>query len=168
MLGQGAIAGIPVQVLLVLVPVYLVAALALWRTRRGREVYQLGSNARAASLVGSNVRRTRWGLYVISGVLAATGAVVTNSWLLTSRPSAGFGLELQAITIAVLGGIDIFGGRGRVSGVLIAVALVVVVNSGLQLAGVGSTVQVGVLGAILILSVVLNRLVSARSRTVTA
>lgn len=157
LLGQGAILGIPIQVLFVLLPAFGFAIWTMRRTRGGQQIYQTGTSQRAADLVGVNVPALRIRLYVIAGILAAAGAVVTNSWLLTARPSAGVGLELQAITIAVLGGIDILGGKGHLSGVLLGVLLVVVVNTGLQLAGVGNSIQVGILGAILVLSVLSNR-----------
>lgn len=156
MLGHGAIIGIPVQVLLVTLPAFVIAIWVMRRTRFGQQTYEIGSGARAAALVGVSVSKQRICLYVTAGSLAALGAVVTNAWLLTARPSAGTGLELQAITIAVLGGIDIWGGRGQLSGVLLGLILVVVVNNGLQLAGVGNSIQVGILGAILIVSVLLN------------
>ncbi|MFV0430423.1 MAG: ABC transporter permease [Arachnia sp.] len=156
MLGQGAVLGIPVQVLFVTLPAFGIAIWAMSRTRFGQETYEVGSSSRAASLVGVSVPRHRISLYVIAGSLAGLGAVVTNAWLLTARPSAGTGLELQAITIAVLGGIDIWGGKGHLTGVLLGLLLVVVVNNGLQLAGVGNSIQVGILGAILIGSVLLN------------
>lgn len=87
---------------------------------------------------------------------------MTNAWLLVARPGAGDGFELQSITIAVLGGTYIFGGRGRVSGTLLAVLLIVILSSGLQLAGVDPAWQAGVLGAVLIASVVLNNLFARR------
>lgn len=163
-LGQTAILGVPTQVLVVLVPAFVLAIVAQERTRFGRVLHQLGTNDRAAALVGIDARRFRFALYCVSGTLAALGAVVTNAWLLTARPSAGTGLELQAITIAVLGGVDIFGGRGHLVGVLLAVALVVVLTSGLQLAGVGNSVQTGVLGAVLVGSVLLNNLLRRGAR----
>lgn len=162
LLGQGAIIGIPVQVLLVMLPAYAIATWGMRRTAFGQQTYQVGSSARAAALVGVGVSMLRIRLYVISGSLAALGAAVTNAWLLTARPSAGTGLELQAITIAVLGGIDIWGGRGHITGVLLGLTLVVVVNNGLQLAGVGNSIQIGILGAILIASVLLNTFVTRR------
>ncbi len=165
-LGQSAVLGIPVQVLFVTLPAFLIAIWAMPRTRFGQRLYEIGSSDRAASLVGVSLARQRVRLYVISGMLAALGAIITNSWLLTARPSAGTGLELQAITIAVLGGLDIFGGRGHLSGVLLGLLLVIVVNNGLQLAGVGNSIQVGILGAILILSVLLNNLVTRQRASV--
>lgn len=156
LLGNGTLAGVPNQVLLVLLPVYVFAAWAMRRTLFGRRVYEVGNNTEAMRLVGASPTLIRLRLYAISGVLAGLGAVVTNSWLLVARPGAGGGFELQAITIAVLGGTYIFGGRGKVSGTLLAVLLIVILSSGLQLAGVDPSWQAGVLGAVLVASVVLS------------
>ncbi|WP_341358666.1 ABC transporter permease [Georgenia sp. M64] len=161
-LGNSTVFGVPTQVLLVLVPAFLVIGAVLAWTRYGRRVYQVGNNEEAAALVGIDVRRIRLSLYCTSGLLAAVAAVVSNAWLLTARPAAGLNLELQAVTIAVLGGIHIFGGRGRLGGVALAVLLVIVLNSGLQLAGFSQTVQAGVLGALLVLSALMSSLGDAR------
>ncbi len=155
-LGTGTVLGIPTQVLFVLLPVYAFAAWVMRRSLFGRRVYEVGNNERAARLVGTSPPRIRFTLYCVSGALAGLGAVVTNSWLLVARPGAGEGFELQSITIAVLGGAHIFGGRGRVSGTLLAVLLIVILGSGLQLAGVDPSWQAGVLGIVLVLAVVLN------------
>lgn len=162
-LGTGTVLGIPVQVCLVLVPVYVAAGWIMRRTLFGRRVYEVGNNDKALRLVGASPQRIRFTLYCVSGVLAGLGGVVTNAWLLVARPGAGEGLDLQSITIAVLGGTYIFGGRGRVSDTLLAVLLIVVLNSGLQLAGVDPAWQAGVLGLVLIMSVVLNNLHVRRS-----
>lgn len=159
-IGQTSVVGIPFQVLVILVPAYLLVALLMSRARFGREVYQLGSSALAARLSGVDVRAVRLRLYAVSGALAGLGAVVSASWLLNAKSTAGTGLELQAITIAVLGGTAITGGVGRVSGTFLALVLVAILNSGMVLAGVGSTVQIGLLGAVLIVSM----LVRSRAR----
>ncbi|EYR63510.1 sugar ABC transporter permease [Actinotalea ferrariae CF5-4] len=163
-LGQSAIAGIPTQVLLILLPAYGVLAFVMHRSRFGREVYQVGSNQLAASLTGVRVARVRTSLYCISGGLAGLASVVMASWLLNAKPTAGTGMELQAITIAVLGGTAITGGVGRVSGTFLALTLVVVLNSGLQLAGVSNTWQIGLLGAVLIASILLQHLLGRARR----
>jgi ribose/xylose/arabinose/galactoside ABC-type transport system permease subunit len=163
LLGQSAVLGVPTQVLLVLLPVFAAAIWAQNRSAFGRRVHQVGTSEAAAALAGVRVGRLRFTLYCIAGGLAALAAVVSNSWLLTARPGAGLDLELQAITVAVLGGIHIFGGRGRLSGVLIAVLLVVVLTSGLQLAAVGNSVQVGVLGVLLVGAALLNNLTARRT-----
>lgn len=156
MLGETALLGIPTQVLLVLIPSYALISWTMNRTRFGREVYQIGSNEKAAGLAGVNVVWTRTKLYMISGIFSALGAVVTASWLLNAKSTGGVGMELQAITIAVLGGIAITGGVGRASGTLLALVLVAVLNSGMALAGIGSTYQVGLLGVVLIGSVLVR------------
>lgn len=162
-LGQAAVFGVPTQVLYVLLPAYLIVGLVMAYTKFGRNVYEVGNNDRAAKLIGVSPKRVRFTLYCVSGLLAGLAAVVTNSWLLVARPGAGVGLELQSITIAVLGGTYIFGGQGRVSGTLLAIALVVVLTSGLQLAGVEDAWQGGILGVVLIASVIINNLFMSRS-----
>lgn len=155
-IGQTSVAGIPFQVLIVLIPLFVVGAFVMHRTVFGRQVYATGSNAEAAALAGVNVRRVRISLYMIASTLAAVGAIVTASWLLNARPVAGTGFELQAITIAVLGGTAITGGVGKLSGTFLALILVAILNSGMQLAGVGSTYQIGLLGVVLILSMLVK------------
>ncbi len=162
-LGTGTVIGVPTQVLLVLLPVYALAAWVMRRSVFGRRLHEVGNNDKALRLVGGSPARLRFTLYCVSGLLAGTGAVVTNAWLLVARPGAGEGFELQSITIAVLGGTHIFGGRGKVSGTLLAVFLIVILSSGLQLAGVDPSWQAGVLGAVLILSVILNNAFVRRS-----
>lgn len=154
-LGQGALLGVPLQVI-ALIMIAAVVLAAADRSGWGRGTYLVGNSASAAWLAGWSPTKTRISLYVISGTLAAMAAVVNNAWLLTAKPSAGKGLELQAITIAVLGGIDIFGGRGRLRGVLVALAIVTVLSNGLQLASVGNSIQIGILGAVLIGAVLVN------------
>lgn len=161
-LGQSKIAGIPFQVLFVLVPVFILAAVYMVRTRQGRQIYEVGNGSITAALAGVNVRKVRTSLYVYSGMLAGLAAVVNASWLLNAKPTAGAGMELQAITIAVLGGVVITGGIGTILGTLLGLTVVVVLNSGLQLAGVSNTWQIGLLGAVLIASVILNNIVGRR------
>lgn len=155
-IGQTSVLGVPFQVLIILIPAFLVAGLIMATSRFGRTVYEIGSSALAARLAGVAVKRTRVVLYVISGGLAGLGAVVSASWLLNAKSTAGTGMELQAITIAVLGGTVITGGIGRISGTFLALLLVAILNSGMLLAGVGSTVQIGLLGVMLILSMLVR------------
>lgn len=162
-LGQGTILLVPAQILLVVLPVYLVLQFITARTTFGRQVYLVGVNAVAARFVGISVQTVRFALYTLSGLLAALAAVILSSWLMAARPDVGSGLELQAITVAVLGGTDIFGGRGSLAGTMLAVLVVTAVSSGLQLANVNSTWQLAILGLILLASVSTNQYVAART-----
>jgi ribose/xylose/arabinose/galactoside ABC-type transport system permease subunit len=155
-LGQGSILGIPAMVLLVLFPVYLFGSFLMNKTVFGRNVYVIGSSAEAAKLSGINVVRTKILLYVFSSVVASLGAIVTASWLLNARSTAGSEFLLPSIAIAVLGGVAINGGIGKVSGTFLALVLVAILNSGLQLAGVNSTIQIGLLGVIIIVSILIR------------
>ncbi len=155
-IGQTSVLGVPFQVLCILVPLGALMVFLTRRTGYGRNVYAVGSSDITARLAGVSVNRTRISLYAIAGGAAAIGAIVTASWLLNAKSTAGSGLELQAITIAVLGGIAITGGVGRISGVLLALVLVGILSNGLQLADVGSTFQRGLLGAVLIISMLVR------------
>jgi ribose/xylose/arabinose/galactoside ABC-type transport system permease subunit len=155
-LGQGSILGIPPMVLLVLFPAYLIGSFLLNKTVFGRGVYAIGSSAEAAKLGGISVNRTKILLYVFSSTVASLGAIVTASWLLNARSTAGSEFLLPSIAIAVLGGIAINGGIGKVSGTFLALVLVAILNSGLQLGGVNSTIQIGILGVIIIVSILIR------------
>jgi ribose/xylose/arabinose/galactoside ABC-type transport system permease subunit len=104
----------------------------------------------------------RFVLYTVSGLLAGLAAVVMSSWLMAARPDVGAGMELQSITVAVLGGIDIFGGIGSLVGTLLAVLIVTMVASGLQLANINAIWQLAVLGFILLGAVALNQVLTRR------
>jgi ribose/xylose/arabinose/galactoside ABC-type transport system permease subunit len=159
-IGQGTVLGMPAQLVLVLLPAYAIIGWLVARTRFGRTIYEVGNGDRPARLVGRSPKALRFWLFCLSGGLAGLGAVVTNAWLQTARPAAGAGFELQAVTIAVLGGTHIFGGRGRLSGTFLALFVVILLNAGLQFNGVDQVWQSGVLGVLLIGSVVLNNLMS--------
>lgn len=161
-IGQRTLAGIPTQILLVVAPIAVLLGWVVARTALGRSIYLVGVNELAARLSGIAVARTRIVVYSLSGALAGVGGIVTASWLLSARPDAGTGYELQAITVAVLGGTNIFGGEGTLGGALLAVLVVTMVGQGLQLANVDPTWQLGILGVLLLVAVTLNEFVLRR------
>lgn len=152
-LGQGTTLGLPNAFLFVLIPIALILHIMLTRTTVGRHIVACGNDDRAAHLSGLDVVRLRIGLYVLSGVLAAVGSVISLSWFLAARPDAGKGMELAAVTIAVLGGTHIFGGTGGIPGTLMAILIVTTLQIGLQLANISAAWQLGVIGVLLIASV---------------
>jgi ribose/xylose/arabinose/galactoside ABC-type transport system permease subunit len=155
-LGQGLFLGVPSQVFFVLIPIFIIFSYVMKRSIFGRHVYAIGSSAEAARLAGINVTKIKISLYVLSSFLASIGAIVTASWLLNARPTAGSELLLPSITIAVLGGIVITGGVGTVFGTFLALLLVAILNSGMQLAGINSTFQIGLLGIVLLFSILIR------------
>ncbi len=159
-LGAGNLLGIPASILLVAVPVFLILHYVLGKTYIGRWIYLIGVNDTAARFSGVPITLVRFGVYTLSGIMAGIGAVMMSSWLMTARPDVGSGLELQSITVAVLGGTNIFGGAGSLLGTVLAVLIVTLVASGLQLGGINAIWQLAVLGIILLAAVALNHYIN--------
>jgi len=151
-LGRGSAFGLPVAVWIFL----LVAAGAFFVLRYtafGRNVYAVGSNAEAARLSGINVNLVKLGVYMISGALAGLTALIFVSRLSVGEPTAGEGLELEAIAIAVIGGASLFGGVGGIIGTTIGVCILAVLANLMNLAGISPFTQQIVKGAIIIVAV---------------
>ena len=155
-LGQVTWGGIPVSLIVVLLPVAVVLHVMLTQTTIGSHMIAAGNDETAARLLGVQVDRLRFGLYVLNGILAGLGAIILLSWLLAARPDAGVGFELLAITIAVLGGTHIFGGEGGIPGTILAILIITVLQVGLQLANISPAWQLGIVGLLLLGGVGLN------------
>jgi ribose/xylose/arabinose/galactoside ABC-type transport system permease subunit len=153
-LGTGRIAGIPVPVY-VLAVAMAVAVGVLRFTRFGRNVYAVGDSREAARLSGINVAIIEFSVYVISGLLASLTALILVSRLTVGQPTAGTGLELEAIAIVVIGGTSLFGGVGGVSGTIAGAAIVSVLANLLNLIGVSPFNQQIVKGVILVVAVLI-------------
>lgn len=163
-LAQGRTLAIPNHLWAVFLPLALALHVLLARTRVGAHIHAAGNDERAAYLAGVRVARLRFGLYCLSGTLAAVGAILTLSWFQAARPDAGRGLELLSVTVVVLGGTHIFGGTGRVAGTVLAVLIVTTLQVGLQLANISQAWQLAAVGALLIGSVVADDALGARLR----
>ena len=161
-LGQATSFELPNQFVFVFLPVALALHVMLTRTQAGSHIIGTGNDDRAAHLLGIKVARVRMALYVLNGVLAALAAIITVSWFLAARPDAGKGLELLAVTVAVLGGTHIFGGQGGIPGTVLAVLIVTTLQTGLQLANIQPAWQLGAIGVLLIGSIVFNAIVTVR------
>ncbi|HEX8519239.1 MAG TPA: ABC transporter permease [Pseudonocardia sp.] len=159
---------VPLGLFTFLLPTALVVWLLLARTTYGRRLYAVGTNDVAGRWSGIPVRGTRFKAYVYAGLISGLVAVVTVAQFASARPDAGVsgnGMALPAITIAVLGGVAITGGIGRVAGVVLATLLVVWLNAGILLAFVGnegSQYQLLALGSVLIFAALLNGLTTRR------
>ena len=159
---------VPRQVFTFLLPVAVLAWLLVNRAPYGRRLYAVGTNEVAARYASLDVARVRFGAYALSGLLSAVVAVITAAQFASARPDAGTvgnGMALPAITIAVLGGVAISGGVGRVGGVLVAALLIVWLNAGILLyfeGSQGSQYQLFALGAVLLVSALFNSLVLRR------
>ena len=160
-LGTATILTIPVLTILALV-VLAVVGYVLWTARGGRELYAIGSDPDAAKLYGLPVTRLVLTAFVVSGALAGLAGVVYTARYGTVSSGAGYGIELQAVGAAVIGGVAIFGGSGTVWGAAIGAFLLVTINRALPIVGIQDFWQQAVVGALIISAVVLDRVLSAR------
>lgn len=151
-LGRGDFFGLPVPVWVFLI-VAAVAIFVLRYTAYGRQIYAVGSNVEAARLSGINVKMVTFSVYVISGFLASLTALIFVSRLTVGEPTAGEGIELEAIAIAVIGGTSLFGGEGGVIGTIIGAAILAVLANIMNLVGVSPFTQQIVKGAIIVIAV---------------
>jgi ribose transport system permease protein len=140
-------------------PVWLMLGLAtlahylLGHTRPGRQLYYVGSNARAARLSGIGVERVQIVAFTAMGVIAGLAGLAFAARVGTAVSTAGAGAELRVITAVILGGASLSGGKGRVLGGLIGVAFMALVNNALIITRVSSYWQSIVVGVILVLAV---------------
>jgi ribose transport system permease protein len=153
---SGDILGVPVFVLVVAV-LYVVAHLVLTRTKLGRYSYAIGGNEQAAWLSGVPVGRYKVAIYALSGLMAGVAAVLMTSRLNAASPLTGEMYELYAIAAAVIGGVSLMGGEGRVVGTLIGALIMGTLRNGLNALNVPSALEGMVVGGVLVAAVVLDR-----------
>jgi ribose transport system permease protein len=155
--------GVPANVLF-LVALYALAWWYLARTKGGRTIYAIGSNFEAARAAGLPTLRYAILPYVVSGALAAVAVTFSLAQVMSADPMAGTGLELDAIAAVVIGGASLYGGRGSIAGTLLGVLIMVMIRNGLNLMGISPFWQGSAIGAIIILALLAERLISWRSR----
>lgn len=156
-IGQGDVFGIPIQFLIFL-GVFFPVGFILQQTSLGKYIYAIGDNEEAARLLGISPSKIRFYLYIFNGIIAALTAIMMNSWLLTARPDAGSGYELQGIAIAVLGGVNIFGGSGTLSGALMATIAIVLLQTAMQFVNINPVWQLGIVGLLLVTVTLANQI----------
>jgi len=158
-IGQGTLPGTPVPFSLLLFSVAAVIfGLVLHKTVFGRYLYAIGSNQDAVVYSGIPVARIKIILFAVSGLMSALAGLVLAARFGSTRPDIGTGLELAVITAAVLGGVDINGGKGSMVGAILALLLVGLMRFGMGLLNVQGQVQGIAIGILLVLSILLPNL----------
>ncbi|WP_313667445.1 autoinducer 2 ABC transporter permease LsrD [Atlantibacter sp.] len=164
--ANATLLGLPVPLVL-----FLVITLFFWvlahRARFGRHLFLLGQNARAARYAALPVNGMLYGVYGLVGLASAIAAVVLVSYFGSARSDLGRDLLMPALTAAVLGGANIYGGSGSVVGTALAALLVGYLQQGLQMVGIPNQVSSALSGALLIV-VVIGRSVSLHRETLRA
>lgn len=155
-LGEGAVFGIPISVVLFALVVAL-AGLVLQFTRFGRHTYAIGSNIEAAYHAGVKVDRRLVAVYTLGGALTGLGAMIAMSRTVSAQPTAGVGAELDIIAAVVIGGASLSGGRGTVTGTIIGVLLISFLRNGCTLLGISTNAQLIVIGVVIVLAVAVDQ-----------
>jgi rhamnose transport system permease protein len=138
-----------------------VLSVVLHRTGFGRQVFVIGNNAEVARYSGVKVVQVRTILFVMSGTVAALAGLFYAARLASVRGDAATGFELDIITMVLLGGVSIFGGRGSMLGVLLSILIVLNLRNGMALANITGHIQTAVIGILLISSVLIPNLVQS-------
>jgi rhamnose transport system permease protein len=148
---------VPVPLIIFLVAATILS-LVLHGTTFGRRLYATGTNESATEFSGIRTDRVKLATFALSGLMMGIGALMTTSRLGMAQYNIGAGDELAVITVAVLGGADIFGGRGTIFGSVIALFLLGFLRRGMDLRNIEPQNQMSITGALLVLSVVLANL----------
>ncbi len=161
--GNGDVFGIPFPVIIYSL-IILVTWILLNKSPFGLRAFMLGCNPKATLYSGVDTKKLLLKLYIYSGLLCGISAVIMASRYNSAKDTYGSSYLLQSVAASVLGGTDIAGGYGSVLGVVIAVAIIQVIYSGLNIAGLNPYLTNVVIGLILIFVLAINYLNSLRNR----
>ena len=152
-LGQQPLVGPFPFALIVFFILVIIALIILQWSGAGRYVFVIGNNSEVARYSGVNVRRVKMTLFIVSGMVSALAGLLLAARLGSIRGDMAIGAELEVITMVLLGGVSIFGGTGSLYGVLLSILIILNLRNGMGLLNVPGENQTGVIGALLILSV---------------
>lgn len=155
-IGKGSFLGIPVPVWILII-FFAIFLFVLKKTVLGRQIYATGINAKAAELAGININNIKLIVYAVSGFMASLSGLILVSRLGSAQPTLGSGYELDAIAAVALGGTSMTGGRGKITGSLIGILIIAVLNNGLNIIGVSSYYQDVVKALVIFLAVISDR-----------
>ncbi|HOJ83313.1 MAG: ABC transporter permease [Dethiobacteria bacterium] len=161
--GAGRIFGIPISIIFLIV-VSVIFFIILNRTRFGRHVYMIGGNETAARLAGLNPERIKVALYIITSVLASIGGMLLAGRMNSGQPVAHNGLEFDAITVVILGGVSFSGGSGTLTGCFIALLILESFKNGLLVLNVPVFWQQVARGLLLVIALSIDYFRSIRRK----
>jgi len=154
-IGNGLVAGVPMPIL-VFIAAAAAVALLLARTAFGFELYMVGTNPVATQYAGVDNRKVLLKTYVLSGVLCGLAAVIMISRFNSAKSDYGASYLLVTVLAAVLGGTSVYGGFGKVSGLVLSLVILQLLSSGLNLLQANAFLTRAIWGAVLVLVMVVN------------
>jgi ribose transport system permease protein len=154
-MGVGRVFGVPVQIYYAIILI-IIFVIILNKTRLGVYIYAIGGNREAARLSGVPIRRVEVIVYSISGLMGAIAGIVLTARMYSAQPSVAEGFELDAIAACVLGGVSMSGGVGRISGTVLGVLVIGVINNGLNLLHVNYFWQLIAKGVVILIAIYID------------
>lgn len=155
-LGRGFIARAVPYTFIYMLVVIVAAYLVLKYTKFGRDIYQVGANPSAARLAGLSTKKMQFWAFVIAGVTSAMAAVIMTSQAAFAQGEFGYGFEFTILTIVVLGGISLSGGRGTLIGVAVALLIINSISNGLTMMSVPVNWREAFNGVVLIAAILID------------
>jgi len=155
LLGQKPLIGPLPLAMIIFFVLLIIAVIVLQYSSFGRYIYVIGNNREVARYSGVKVQRVKMILFIISGFISALAGLLLAARLGAVRGNMGEGFELDIITMVLLGGVSVFGGTGTLVGVGLAILLILNLRNGMSLVNITSNTQTGVIGLLLILSVLI-------------
>ncbi len=156
--GQGYVFWVITVEMVMFLIIAVIYGVVLHKTNFGRAVYAIGNNPTGALFSGIRVQRVKFILFLLTGLMSGVAAICLTSRLGSTRPSIATGMELEVVTMVVLGGVNILGGSGSIPGVVIAAFVMGLVTFGLGLLNVPGIVMSIFIGLLLIGVIALPRL----------
>lgn len=154
--------GLPI-ITLIAIAVLIVVAIYMSGTRSGRDLYAIGSDPDAAKVFGIKISKRVFFAFLVNGALAGLAGVLYASRFNSVGASTGYGMELDVVAAAVVGGVAIFGGSGTVTGAAIGAVLLTTITSALTALRVDKFWQQAIVGVLIVTSIVIDRVASART-----
>jgi len=166
LLAKGTPLGLP-NLVIIAIGVAIIIYYFLNYTRPGRDIYAVGSNPEAAQVAGIRVQRTIFMVYLFSGILCGLAGVLWASRFEAAQTNTALGFELQTVAASVVGGVNIFGGSGAVSGVMLGALLLGIINNALTLVRISPFWQLAAQGALILLAVIVDSVILRRLQRTT-
>lgn len=155
-IGRGYVFGIIPFAVILMIIVFLLVAYVLKCTNFGRKIYAVGGSERASYLAGINASAIKFWAMLLSATCASIAGFVNSSQVGAAVPSTGQGAEMDVLSAVILGGVSLSGGKGTVSGTVLGILILAVIQNGMTLLSIPSFYQMLINGTVLVLAVFLD------------
>jgi len=156
-IGTGYLGPVPIPVIMFVVLAVFIYFITR-HTTFGRNIYAVGSNNEAAKLAGINVDMYKYKTFILNGLFVALAAIILAARINSGQPQAGVGFEFLVISAVILGGVSFSGGRGTITGMILGVMILSILDNGLILLDISSFFQQIIRGAVLILAIYFDQM----------